>query len=132
MKSLNRVQLMGHVGHKPEIKFTSAGAKVASLSLATNDYSKDKKGEKQQRTCWHRIIFFAPLADLVEKYVTKGTPLYVEGKLTQREYEKYDEKRYVVEIVATDLILLGKVREPLPLEEPGRTSRAEISNEVPF
>jgi single-strand DNA-binding protein len=132
MKSLNRVLLMGHVGHKPEIKFTPAGAKVASLSLATNEYWKDKKGEKQQRTCWHRIIFWSPLADVVENYVTRGAPLYVVGKLTKREYERYDEKRYVVEVVATDLILIGKVQEPLPLEQSSGSPRAEISEEVPF
>lgn len=65
MKTLNRVQLMGYVGNKPEIRFTPAGVKVAIMSLATNDCN-DKKAEKQQRACWHRVIFWAPLADAVE------------------------------------------------------------------
>lgn len=108
MKSLNRVLMLGYVGKKPEISYTPGGDKVARISLATNTRWKDKDGKQQERTDWHRIIGWKHIADLVEKFVDKGAPLFVEGAVRQRQWEKDGETRYSTEIVASDVILLAK------------------------
>ncbi len=105
----NKVQLIGHVGQEPEIKNFEGGKKVASLTLATNEYYTNQQGDKVEQTEWHRITAWGKLADLIEKYVTKGKEIAIEGKLTHRSYDdKNGEKRYVTEIVAQEVLLLGK------------------------
>ena len=105
----NKVQLIGHVGQEPEIKSFEGCKKVATLTLATNDYYTNAKGEKVEDTQWHRIKAWGKIADIVEKYVTKGKEICVEGKLTYSDYlDKNGEKRYVTEIVVNDILLLGK------------------------
>ncbi len=107
MKSLNRVMLLGNVGNDPAIKFTASGKKVASLSLATNERWKDKAGKKQEQTYWHRLIAWEAIADVIEKYVHKGSPLLIEGSIRSRSYEKDGETRNVTEILVSNLVLLG-------------------------
>jgi single-strand DNA-binding protein len=105
----NKVQLIGHVGQEPEIKTFGEGKKVANLTIATNDIYKNEKGEKVEQTEWHRISAWGKVADIIEKYVTKGKEIAIEGKLTHRSYEdKNGEKRYSTEVVANDILLLGK------------------------
>ena len=105
----NKVQLIGHVGQEPEIKTFDGGKKVANITLATNDNYTNAKGEKVEDTQWHKVKAWGKLADIIEKYVTKGKEICVEGKLTYSDYlDKNGEKRYVTEIVITDLLLLGK------------------------
>jgi single-strand DNA-binding protein len=105
----NRVQLIGHVGNDPEIKTFEGGRKLASMTIATNDSYKNEKGEKVEQTEWHKVVAWGKTADIIEKYVTKGKEIAVEGKLTHRSYDdKNGEKRYITEVVVTEVILLGK------------------------
>ncbi len=104
----NKVQLIGNVGNEPEITNLDSGKKVAKFSIATNEFYKDSKGEKQQDTQWHNIVAWGKIAEIVEKYVGKGKEVALEGKLTSRSYEtKEGEKRYVTEVVIDEILLLG-------------------------
>ena len=105
----NKVQLIGNVGQDPEVKTFEGGKKVASLTIATNEYYKNEKGEKIEDTQWHRVTAWGKLADLIEKYVTKGKEIGVEGKLVHRSYDDKDGiKRYITEVVINDILLLSK------------------------
>ena len=103
----NQVQLIGHVGQEPEIKTFEGEKKLASLSIATNEVYKNDKGEKVEETQWHRIAAWGKTAELIEKYVTKGKEIAVQGKLTHRSYDdKNGEKRYTTEVIVSELVLL--------------------------
>lgn len=103
----NRVQLIGHVGQEPEIK-NLENSKLANLSIATNENYTNTKGEKVAQTEWHRITAWGKTAEIIEKYVSKGKEIAIEGKLSHRSYEDKDGiKRYVTEIIATEIMLLG-------------------------
>ncbi|HCQ14035.1 single-stranded DNA-binding protein [Flavobacterium sp.] len=105
----NKVQLIGHVGQEPEIKTFDGGKKVANITIATNESYTNNKGEKVENTEWHRITAWGKVADIIEKYVIKGKEIAIEGKLTHRSYDDKDgNKRYITEIVANELLLLGK------------------------
>jgi len=105
----NKVQLIGNVGNDPEIKTFDGGKKVANLTIATNDSYKNDKGEKVEQTEWHKVVAWGKTAEIIEKFVTKGLLIAIEGKLTHRSYEdRNGEKRYITEVVVHDLLLLGK------------------------
>ena len=105
----NKVQLIGHVGQEPEIKTFEGGKKLANLTLATNESYTNAKGEKVEQTEWHRLTAWGKTADLIESYVIKGKEIAVEGKLTHRSYDDKDGvKRYITEVVISELLLLGK------------------------
>ncbi len=107
----NKVQLIGNVGNAPEIKNLETGKKVASFSIATNEFFKNSKGEKVQNTQWHTIVAWGKTAEIVEQYLGKGKEIAIEGKLTSRSYETNEgEKRYVTEVVANEILLLGNSR----------------------
>lgn len=104
----NRVQLIGHVGQEPEVK-TVNDRKVATITIATNDYYYNDKGDKVEQTEWHRVTAWGKTAEVIEKFVTKGKEIGIEGKLTHRSYDdKEGNKKYITEIVANELLLLGK------------------------
>jgi len=104
----NRVQLIGHVGQEPEVK-TVNDRKVATITIATNDYYYNDKGDKVEQTEWHRVTAWGKTAEIIEKFVTKGKEIGIEGKLTHRSYDdKEGNKKYITEIVANELLLLGK------------------------
>ncbi|NHN25685.1 single-stranded DNA-binding protein [Flavobacterium jejuense] len=105
----NRVQLIGHVGQEPEIKTLEAGKKLANLSIATNEVYYKENGDKVEKTEWHRVTAWGKTAEIIEKYVTKGKELAIDGKLTYKSYDDKDGiKRYITEIVANEVLLLGK------------------------
>ena len=105
----NTVQLIGNVGNDPEIKNFDGGRKLANLTIATNDSYKNDKGEKIETTEWHKVVAWGKTADLIEKYVTKGNQIGIEGKLTHRSYDdKNGEKLYITEVVVNEVLLLGK------------------------
>jgi single-strand DNA-binding protein len=105
----NTVQLIGNVGNDPEIKTFDGGKKLANLTIATNDSYKNDKGEKVEQTEWHKVVAWGKTADIIEKYVTKGLQIGIEGKLTHRSYDdKNGEKRYITEVVVNEVMLLGK------------------------
>ena len=105
----NTAQLIGHVGNDPEIKTFDGGRKLANLTIATNDSYKNDKGEKVEQTEWHKVVAWGKTVELIEKYVTKGLQIGIEGKLTHRSYDdKNGEKRYITEVVVNEVLLLGK------------------------
>ena len=105
----NKVQIIGHVGAAPEIKKLENGTVIANISVATNEVYTNEKGEKVENTLWHRITAFGKIAQLVETYIGKGREIAVEGKLSYRNYEdKNGEKRYITEIIAQEILFLGK------------------------
>ena len=105
----NRVQLIGHVGNEPEIKTFDGGKKLANLTIATNDTYRNDKGDKVEQTEWHKVTAWGKTADIIEKYVTKGKEVAIEGKLTHRSYEdKNGQKRYITEVIVNEILLIGK------------------------
>lgn len=106
---VNKVYLVGNVGKDPEVRYIESGVAVANFSLATNESYKNKSGERVTNTEWHNIVVWRGLAEVVEKYVKKGTMLYVEGKLRTRSYDDQNgNKRYITEIVADNLKMLDR------------------------
>ena len=104
----NHVQLIGNVGQEPTITNLENGKKVARFSLATNEYYKDAKGEKQTETNWHTVVAWGKTAEIIEKFVAKGKEVGVAGKLKTRTYTTDDgNQRYVTELVADEILLLG-------------------------
>lgn len=99
MRGLNKVLLMGNVGSDPEVRSTNTGKKVCNFSLATN--------ETKDHTEWHRVVAWEKTAEIIESYVRKGSPLFVEGRIATRKYEKDGRDVYATEIVAYQVILLG-------------------------
>lgn len=105
----NKVQLIGNVGNTPEIITLESGKKLAKFSIATNESYKNNKGETIKETQWHNIIAWGKIVDIISKYVLKGSEIAMEGKLTYQNYtDKAGNKKYVTEIVLSDLVLLGK------------------------
>ncbi len=109
--SVNKVTLIGHLGQDPELRHTADGTPVCNLSLATSETWKDQSGSTQNRTEWHRIVFWRRLAEIASQYLKKGSHVYVEGKIQSREYEDPSfpgVKRKAYEIIANDLRMLDK------------------------
>lgn len=108
-RGVNKVILVGNLGNDPDVRYTAGGAAVANISLATAETWKDKDtGEKQERTEWHRVVFFGRLAEIVGEYLRKGSQVYVEGRLQTRKWQDKDgNDRYTTEIVANDMQMLG-------------------------
>jgi single-strand DNA-binding protein len=108
-RSLNRVTLIGNLGKDPEVKYTPSGTPVAKLALATNERFKDKSGEWQDRTEWHNVVLWQRQAEIAGEYLKKGSKVYIEGRLQTRSWDDKTsgQKKYMTEVVATDLILLG-------------------------
>ena len=106
--SVNKVILVGRLGRDPETRYTSGGQAVANFSVATDETYKDRNGEKQKRTEWHKIVVWAKLAEIAQQYLKKGSLLYLEGRIQSREWQdKEGQKRTSFEIVATNFRMLG-------------------------
>ena len=106
-QGINKVILVGNVGGDPETKYMPSGGAVTNLSIATSESWKDKQtGQPQERTEWHRVVFFNRLAEIASEYVRKGSKLYVEGSLRTRQWEQDGVKRYSTEIVASQMQML--------------------------
>ena len=108
-KSVNKVILLGNLGKDPEVKYTPSGTAVAKITVATNERFKDKEGQWQDRTEWHNVVLWQRLAEIAGEYLKKGGKVYIEGKLQTRSWEdkQSGQKKYMTEIVANDLVLLG-------------------------
>jgi single-strand DNA-binding protein len=122
------VILLGSVGHDPEVKVTASGIPVRRFSLATNERFKDKSGKFHDRTEWHNIVVWRRLAEIVGEFVSKGSQLYIEGKLQTTSWEDRQSagKKYRTEVVADDLVLLGS-REKGSGAQRSVSDRAEKS-----
>lgn len=108
MKGINKVIIMGNATADPQYNLTNGGHAVATLSIATNETFTDANGQKQDRAEFHRVVFWDKLADIVNQYIRKGSPLYVEGKLRTRKYnDQTGTERYITEINANEMVMLG-------------------------
>jgi single-strand DNA-binding protein len=107
-RGINKVIIVGNCGQDPETRYMPSGGAVTNLSLATSESWKDKNtGDQQERTEWHRVVFFNRLAEIVEQYVKKGSKVYVEGSLRTRKWQGQDgQDRYTTEIVASEMQML--------------------------
>ena len=104
----NKVQLIGNLGNAPEVKNTESGKKLARFSMATNETYRGRTGEKITETTWHNVVAWGKVADIAEKFLTKGKEIAIEGKLINRSYTDKDGiKRYVTEIQVNELLLIG-------------------------
>ena len=118
MASLNRVTLIGNVGKDPEIKTFASGNKVASITLATSERYKDRNGEQKEDTEWHSVQAFGKLADVVERFVHKGSLLYLDGKIRTRSYEADGRTMYRTEILADHIQMLDRPQGNRPALGP--------------
>tara|TARA_R110002073_G_scaffold41030_4_gene116320 strand:+ start:13579 stop:13914 length:336 start_codon:yes stop_codon:yes gene_type:complete len=104
----NKVQLIGNLGNNPEIITLESGKKLAKISIATNETYKNAQGEKVTDTQWHNVVSWNKTAEIIEKYLQKGSEVAIEGKLTSRSYEDKDGvKKYITEIVCNEMLMLG-------------------------
>mgnify|MGYP000129474923 CR=1 FL=1 len=104
----NKVQLIGNLGNNPEIITLESGKKLAKMSIATNETYKNAQGEKVTDTQWHNVVAWNKTAEIIEKYLQKGSEVVIEGKLTSRSYEDKDgTKKYITEIVCNEMLMLG-------------------------
>jgi single-strand DNA-binding protein len=143
--SVNKVILVGHVGQDPEVRYLDNNTPVCTIRMATSDVYKNKNGERVTTTEWHSVVLWRGLAEVAEKYVKKGSQIYIEGKLRTRSWDDKDKnKRYTTEIVADVMQLLGK-RSDEQGQAPHTLSQSEqsapdkmqvdepdINNDLPF
>lgn len=152
MASVNKVILIGNLGADPEVRYTTGGDAITSIRVATTEVWKDKNGEKQERTEWHRVVFFGKTAEIAGEYLKKGSQVYVEGRLQTRKWQDKDgQDRYTTEIVADRMQMLGgrasgsagngfEVQErPAPAPAGGATKPAkkggdfeDFEDDIPF
>ena len=108
MGSVNKVILVGNLGRDAELRYTPGGAAVATLNMATTETWNDKSGQRQEKTEWHRVVFWGKVAESLTEYLTKGKQVYVEGRLETRQWNDKDvNKRYTTEIKGDKIVLLG-------------------------
>ena len=108
-RGVNKVILVGNLGKDPDVKYTASGAAITNITVATSESWNDKQtGEKQEKTEWHRVVFFRRLAEVAGEYLRKGSQVYIEGKLQTRKWQDQNgQDRYTTEIVASDMQMLG-------------------------
>jgi single-strand DNA-binding protein len=144
--SVNKVILVGNVGQDPEVRYLDNNVPVCTLRMATSDVYKNKSGERVTTTEWHNVVLWRGLAEVAEKYVHKGSQIYIEGKLRTRSWDDKDKnKKYITEIVADVMQLLGKKSDehsspstsiPETSEQPAGDKASieepDINNDLPF
>ena len=118
-RGINKAILVGNLGRDPEIRYTQGGAAIANVTIATNESWKDKQtGEQQERTEWHRVVFFGRLAEIAGEYLKRGAQVYVEGRIQTRKWQDQNgQDRYTTEIVANEMQMLGGRSD---MDAPGR------------
>ena len=139
MAGVNKVILIGKLGKDPEVRHLEGGVSVAHFTLATNEYFKDKQGTRVERTEWHNISAWRGLAEMANKYLKKGQQVYIEGKLRTRQYQDKDQQtRYITEIIADEISMLGarlgsSPGAPAAVAEPAVSFRQEPElDQLPF
>lgn len=131
MAGLNKVLLIGNLGADVEMRYTPGGTAVANFRMATAESYKDKDGNKQTKTEWHRIVAFGKLAEICGEYLSKGSQVYIEGKIQTRSWDDKDgNKKYTTEIVASQMQMLGG-GDPRTSSEKPPSGGSDI-DEVPF
>jgi single-strand DNA-binding protein len=125
-QGLNKAILIGNLGTDPEVRFTQGNQAVANFRLATNESWTDKGGTKQDRTEWHNIVVWGRTAETAGKYLSKGSQVYIEGRIQTRQWEKDGRKMYTTEIVANQILFLGGRGELRQASEPVRANNAVV------
>jgi single-strand DNA-binding protein len=132
---LNMAQLIGHLGRDPDVRCSPEGSAVANLAVATNQTWKDKDGERQERTDWHRVVLFGKLAEIAAQYLKKGALVYLQGRLQTRKWQADDgQDRFTTEIVAERLRMLGGKGERDGQATGGKSLSPEpvYDDDIPF
>lgn len=130
--SVNKVILVGNVGKDPEVRHLDSGVAVANFSFATSETYKNRSGEKVTNTEWHNIVLWRALAELAEKYIRKGSQLYIEGRIKTRSYDDKDgNKRYITEIFGDSVQLLGRKADSADSTVTEQTKEAPVDDIVP-
>lgn len=134
-RGINKVILVGNLGNDPEVKYTQAGMAITRVSLATTSVRKDRDGNQQERTEWHRVVFFGKLGEIAGEYLRKGSSVYVEGSIRYDKYTGQDgQERYSTDIVADEMQMLGGRGEGgggggMGGERPQRQARPQGGND---
>lgn len=127
MASINKAIIIGNLGNDPEVRYSSGGDAIANMNIATTYSWKDKNGDKQEKTEWHRVVMFGKLAEICGEYLKKGSQVYIEGKLQTRKWtDKSDIERYTTEIVADRMQMLGSNKR----NDVSRND--DIDDDIPF
>ena len=123
-RGINKVILIGNLGNDPETKFLPSGGAVTNVSLATSESWKDKQtGQMQERTEWHRVVFFNKLAEIANQYLKKGSKVYVEGELRTQEWERDGQKHFKTEVVASEMQMLDSKQ---------KNDEENFNDDIPF
>jgi len=139
-KGVNKAIIVGNVGQDPDTKYTQDGKPIANLSIATSESWKDKQGQRQERTEWHRVVFYGKLAEIVDSYVKKGTKLYIEGSIHTRKWQDKDgQDRYTTEIKGREMQMLdSRDSSPAPQQAPQQAPQSvppsvdSFDDDIPF
>ncbi len=143
-RGINKAIVVGNLGRDPEVRYSANGNAIANVTIATTDSWKDRQsGERQEKTEWHRVVFFGRLAEIAGEYLKKGSQVYVEGRLQTRKWEDRDgNERYTTEIVATDMQMLGSrggggdtqsgSATNFAEADPGAGSSGDFDDDIPF
>lgn len=138
MAGINKVILVGHLGKDPEIRTLESGVKVATFSLATSESYRNKDGQRVEQTEWHNIVAWRGLAEIIEKYLKKGNMVYIEGRIRTRSYEKDGLKKYITEINADNMVMLGGKKDAesgetaSPIQNPIENDSPGPVDDLPF
>jgi single-strand DNA-binding protein len=131
--SVNKVILVGRLGKDPEVKSMDNGESVANVALATSETYKDKSGTKQEKTEWHNLVFYRRLAEIAGQYLTKGSMIYVEGRIQTRKWQsKEGQDRYTTEIVVTEMQMLGSKQSSQSTPQASKAVMKEEDSDIPF
>ena len=155
-RGVNKAIIVGNLGRDPEVRYAANGNPIANVAVATTDSWRDKQsGERQEKTEWHRVVFFGRLAEIAGEYLRKGSQVYIEGRLQTRKWEdpKTGQERYTTEIVANDMQMLGSrggsgampradtgdvgskasaSRSSSPAGDPGSGGDLDLDDDIPF
>lgn len=142
MRGVNKVIIVGSLGQDPDTRYTGNGSAVTNISVATSEQWKDKNtGQKQEKTEWHRIVFFGKLAEIAGEYLKKGKPVYIEGRLQTDKYEKDGVTHYTTKIIADQMQMLGgkddgssdkRSESPEPNPNPPTVRGGFDDDDIPF
>ena len=131
MAAINKVLLIGNVGKDPEIKTLEGGNKYANITLATSFTYTDRNGQKREETEWHSVVTYGKLSDVVEKFVRKGSLLFIDGRLHTRSWDENGKTRYRTEVIANGIQMLNRVDAPVQQSQP-QTQQPEEFDDIPF
>jgi len=129
-RGINKVILVGNLGNDPETRYTQGGMAITRISLATTSVRKDKDGNQQERTEWHRVVFFGKLGEIAGEYLRKGSSVYVEGSIRYDKYTGQDgQEKYSTDIIADEMQMLGGREGGGGGDRPARAPRQEYGNQ---